>query len=718
MKKNKLNFALLTLLCPTWLMATEGTSEDHEQLDEIKVTASTSGLISYVSATGAKNDTPIVDTPQSVSVLTARRFADLGAETIQDALGYVAGVYNGPYGVDSRGDWSQIRSVSPVQYLDGLRTNFNHYNNTRPNPFSMQQVEILKGPSSVLYGQGSLGGVINMVSKKPQAEAYGEIWGQIGSFDRKQIAADFTGALNESASVQYRVVGLFRDSDHQTDYVADDALFINPSIKFVLSPQTDLTLIGNWTKNETGSSTQFFPHEGTILPAPYGQIPVNRFVSEPAFDRYDTEQQSVTALFNHDFMNDWQVRGGIRYSDSRADYRTMYGWPPVFQDDDRSILRSIYISDASAESLTSDVRLHGNKVWGNSVHHLVFGVDYQNVTTDNDSLFLYGMGGLLDLYDPVYGQITDFPTPSDIPNSPANQIYQTGFYFQDQIYWGDHWITSLALRKDTVKNKTEVTKSQSDSATTGRLGVMYQFDNNISPYASYSESFEPVMGLNAYGKQFKPRSGEQVEIGIKFQPEGTEHLITASVFNIKESNRTTALSADDLNDPNLIDPNGQIQVGEVEIEGIEIEGQFEWKNLDIYSSYAYVDSEVTKSNQLGEQGARLAATPDHMFSTWATYRPETFWPGFKMGLGLRYVGETSDGSAHVSLPDGTVVNDPLLTDDYTLVDAMIGFEKGAYDFSLNVDNATDKVVATSCLARGDCFYGQARTITASIKYKF
>ncbi len=716
-----LTFFLLTVPVIAWSQvetSDESSTQKSEQLEAIKVSASSSGLISYVSATGAKSDTPIVDTPSSVSVLTAERIEDLGAETIQDALGYVAGVYNGPFGVDTRGDWSQIRSVSPVQYLDGLRTSFNFYNNIRPNPYSIDQVEILKGPSSVLYGQGSLGGIINLVSKKPRSEFQGELWGQVGSFDRRQLAADITGSVNEDASVLFRTVALFRDSGTQTDFVSDDSLVFSPSMTFHINDQTELTLIGNWQKNKSGSSTQFFPHEGTRLPAPNGQIPVNRFVSEPEFDRYDSDQQAITALFSHDLVNGWSIQAATRYSDSAVDYRTMYGWPPVFQDDGRSLLRSIYIADNKAQSLTSDIRVHGEKTWGNTVHKLVIGFDYQNAKTDSDSLFLFNAGGLLDVYNPVYGLISDFPTIDDVVDSPANHIYQTGAYLQDQIYIGNHWIASAAIRRDRVKNKTAISNSQLSAKTTGRLGIMYQFDNNVSPYISYSESFDPILGEDAYGNAFIPRSGEQIEAGIKFQPHGTEHLITASLYQITEQNRTTPLSVADLQDPNVVNPGGSIQVGEAEIMGLEIESQFEFNEFDVYASYSYTDSEVTKSNTVGEEGARLAATPDHMFSTWATYRPERFWPGFKLGAGVRYVGETSDGSARVLGADGVVMNEPLLTKAYTLIDFMVGYEKGAYDFSLNVDNLTDKTTTTSCLARGDCFYGQKRTITASVKYQF
>jgi iron complex outermembrane receptor protein len=396
----------------------------------------------------------------------------------------------------------------------------------------------------------------------------------------------------------------------------------------------------------------------------------------------------------------------------------MYAWPPVFEADNRSLLRSIYISDNQARTLTTDIRLHGDKFWGNNLHKLVFGVDYQNSKTDNDSLFLYGEGGLLDVYNPVYGLVTDFPTPDDVIDSPANQIYQMGVYIQDQIYLANNWIVSAALRHDRVQNKTDISASQRSEATTGRLGLMYQFENNLSPYLSYSESFAPELGDDAYGNPFEPRSGEQIEAGLKYQPVGTEHLITASIYQITEQNRTTPLSSIDMDDPDVVNPNGNVQVGEVEITGLEIESQLEFNEWDIYASYSYTDSEITKSNTVGELGARLAATPDHMLSTWATYRPTQFWPGFKMGAGVRYVGETSDGSARVVNADGTVLNEPLLTKAYTVFDFMIGYEKGAYDLSLNVDNLLDKTVATSCLARGDCFYGQTRTVTASLKYNF
>ena len=705
--------AVATSCYSATLLADDSKAKAEEDIEVITV-KSKRGLISYVSASGAKSDTPIIETPLSVSVLTEERIADLGALTVQDALGYVSGLYNGPYGLDTRGDWSVIRGVSPVQYLDGLKSLFGYYNNVRTEPFGLSQIEILKGPSPVLYGQGSIGGIVNLVSKKPEAATSGQLWAQLGNYSRKQLAGDITGSLNDDETLQGRLVGVWRDSDTQTDFVPDNSKALAPSFSWQASDDTKVTVLGNWQKKESGSSTQFFPHQGTILANEFGQIPSSRFVSEPGFDRYDTEQQAATVIVEHNLTEDWDLRVASRYSDSHADYDTMYGWPPKFEDDNRTISRVAYLSNADARSITSDAQLHGNLQTGAVEHQLVMGFDYQNAYTDNDSF--YGAGGLLDLYNPVYGQVTDLPTDADVTDYAANKVYQSGVYLQDNMKIAESWMVSAALRRDRTVSRTERADAQSQYATTGRLGLMYLMDGGVSPYISYSESFEPMLGSDAYGQAFKPQTGEQWEAGVKYQPDNTEHLLTAAVYQIKEQNRTTTLAADQLDDEGLIDPNGQIQGGEVTAKGVELEAQLAWQQLDIYASYAYTDAYVSQSNTLGEEGATLSAVPEQQASVWATWRLALV-DGMKVGGGVRYVGKTSDGSAYVAM-NGVVLNDPLTTPSYTLLDAMLGYEMGDYDLSLQVQNLTDKTVITSCLNRGDCFYGQRRSISANLRYKF
>ena len=710
----KLKYPVLFMAMSFALSASTLVSAAETEIEQAKaeepemevITISSKGLISYVSASASKTDMPIIETPSSISVLTEKRITDLGAESLQDAIGYVAGVYNGPYGVDTRGDWAQIRGVSPLQYQDGLQMMFGNYNNVRTNPYMLQQIEILKGPSSVLYGQGSTGGIINMVTKRPEAEQKGEIWAQVGNYDRKQLAADVTGSLNEDESVLYRLTGLYRDSETQTDYVDDNSYFIAPAITWYATDTTKLTLLANLQKNESGSSTQFFPHEGTLLPAPNGQIPSNRFISEPGWDQYDTEQKSVTFLLEQELNDYMSLYWSSRYVDSKSTYRTMYAWPPKFQEDGRSILRNISMSDSTAKALTSDLRLQAEFDTGDVEHNLTFGIDYQDVDTDTDRLYLRGAGGMLDLYNPQYGLNTDsLPTGADIPDTPGENNNQLGIYLQDSIKFGN-FIVSGALRHDWVESETVSAGKQDQSATTGRLGLMYSFDSGIAPYVSYAQSFQPIYGSNQVGTPYKPQEGEQYELGVKYQPAGSEHLFTAAIFDISDKNRKQAAG-----------PDLTLQLGEVEIQGLELEAQLEWEEIDIYASYAYTDSEK-HTNKVGEVNAKLSAMPDHMLSTWLTYRPQSFWQGFKAGLGFRYVGETSDGSVDVFMPDGTQVHNALNTEAYHLFDMMIGYEFSEFDLSLNVDNLADETVITSCLARGDCFYGQRRTITANLRYKF
>ncbi|WP_210796822.1 TonB-dependent siderophore receptor [Pseudoalteromonas ostreae] len=707
-----LSLTFLSLLNPSNAVAEQqAVSEDHDF--EVITVKSQRGLISYMSASGAKSDVPIIETPLSVSVLTQERIEDLGALTVQDAIGYVSGLYNGPYGVDTRGDWSVIRGVSPVQYLDGLKSLYGNYNNVRTNPYALSQIEILKGPSSVLYGQGSIGGIVNLVSKKPDAETSGQFWGQVGNYSRKQVAGDITGALNDDASLQGRVIGLWRESDTQTDYVPDNSIVFSPSLTWYATDDTKITLLTNWQKNESGTSTSFLPHSGTILENENGKIPSNRFVSEPGFDRYDTEQASITAILEQNINADWQFKLAARYTDSHADYHTIYGWPPKFLEDGRSVKRVSYLSSADSRAIASDAQFHGNIITGNIEHTIVMGLDYQNAYTDNDSVS--GLAGTLDLFNPKYGQVANLPTVDDIVDYDSSKVYQTGLYIQDSMKIADKWIVSTALRRDKATTNPENGKSESQYATTGRLGLMYLFDSGVSPYVSYSESFEPLPGYDAFGNAFVPKTGEQVEAGIKYQPAGTEHLLTATVYNIVEQNRTTPFNAEQATDSKVISPNGQVQQGEVTVKGLELEAQLAWQSVDVYASYAYSDGYVSQSNKQREDGATLAALPKQQASIWTTWRPETM-QGFKIGLGVRYVGETSDGSVYGER-NGLVV-DPIKTTDYTLIDAMIGYDFDDYSVSLQAQNLTDKTVITSCLARGDCFYGQRRTVTANVRYKF
>lgn len=685
------------LLFSTALLASSGAlAEDKTQLEKIVVTASEvaalpKGLLIAQESNVGKSNSSLMETPRSVSVITEQRMEDQNALSVQEALQYTSGVYASPFGNDVRGDWAYIRGASPVQYLDGLKSLFGYYNNTRPHIDTLSRIDVLKGPASVQYGQGSVGGILSLQSKLPQAETLREVKAELGSFNHKQFTADFAGKADDEGKWLYRLVALGRDSDTQIKFTDDDSLIFQPSLTWAPTRDTSLTLLANVQESRSGTTLPFLPWEGTLYPGPAGQIDTETFLSEPGWDRYDTSQRAFTALFDHRFNDVWSVHAGARYTDGKAAYNSMWPtFPPTIQPDN-TVSRTVYVSRADSQAFTSDARLNADFDTGIIQHQASFGFDYQDATTNND--YFYGTGGNINIYHPIYGNI---PTSTPLTENPISTTNQSGFYAMDNLTI-DNWILSLGLRHDSATSKTKGGTGQDDDATTYNAGLMYRFDNGIAPYASYAESFNPVIGTDFSGNTFKPLEGKQYEAGIKYQPPGTPHIFTAAVFDITEENRTTA-------DPN--NPGFNVQSGEVGIQGFELETQTQVHDFDILASYSFLDAETTKSND-GNEGAHVAYVPDHMASTWVTWRPSEFWHGFRAGAGVRYVGNTYGGQ------------DITKTPSYTLFDAMIGYDLSEeWSIQLNAKNLADDEYISACGDRGDCAYGQRRTVIASTTYRF
>lgn len=638
--------------------------------------------IAQESSSATKTGTPIIETPRSVNVVTEQRIADQGMQSVQDALMYTPGVFGATFGYDSRGDWSYIRGVSPVQYRDGLQEIFGFYNNVRPHPYALERVDIVKGPASTLYGQSSVGGIVNLTSKMPRAETSREAFVEYGTHNRKQVGVDMTGALDANGEFLYRFVGVFRDSDSQVDFVDDNAYVFAPSFTWAPNEDTSLTVLFNAQRNETGTSTQFLPWQGTVFPAPNGPIADSVFLSEPGFDRYDTEQKAVTAIFDHRFNDVWSMSARARYSDSNAEYYTMYpSFPPTINPDGRTINRVVYVAESDVQAFTGDLRFNANTFTGALEHKIAFGVDQQYANLGNSSYF--GAASPIDLYEPVYGNLPFVPGLS--PRTVTN-TRQTGFYVSDQIRY-DRLFVSGGLRYDIARDGA----GNTENVLSKDVGLLYAFDNGISPYVSYAESFLPTVGLDARRNPFRPRRGNQIEAGIKYQPVGSPSIFTAAIFQIEENGRLVG-------DP--VNPGFQAQLGDVTIKGFELEAQTKInEEFELLAGYSYLDTKTSA-------GFRLASTPTHLASAWGTWRPGGEWEGFKAGAGVRYVGSSLDGADNVKTPS------------YVLADAMIGFEAENWDVTLNARNLFDKKHVTTCLARGDCFYGERRTVALKLTSKF
>jgi len=683
---------------------TESADESIESIEEIVVT----GKLSRFGAT--RSATPILETARSVSVIDEKEFRTRGALTIDDTLNFTAGVVGDTFGFSTRGDFPQVRGFNAAEYRDGQQVLFGFYNNTRSDVYMLEQVEVLKGPASVLYGKGTPGGIVNAISKLAGPGTDNELLFDVGTQDRYQLSGDFNATLTENW--YFRVVGVYRDTDTQVNFVTDDAAIIMPSVTF-RNDRTAVTALVEVADRNADTAHQFLPLTGTacvsgdirITPASVcanadGSVSeISTYLGEPGFNRFDTQSVLVSLLGSHEFNSVFSLEGVLRYKDGEADYSQSWidflgaGNPRVDANGDGG--RTFYRSDARSEQLALDVRGRFEFATGAFEHEIFAGVVYQDVETDNDFLFLSGQGSL-NIYNPVYGGVPPaFTDGTPLFDGAASQTDDIGIYINDQIS-----INALRINLGVRFDDTETASggsSQSDDETSLSVGLLYAFDNGLSPYASFAESFEPVIGVNSITGDFlKPRRGEQTEVGLKFQPPGTRTYVTLAYFDIGESNLPNPSSL-------ITDPELQ-QEGVGEVQGVELEAQTQLGDWYLEGNVSVLDTESA-------EGVPFASIPETQASAWVQYEPRSGrLDGFRFGLGLRYADENESNDVAAGVR--------VVTDGYTVVDGLIGYAMDPWDFALNLRNIADEEYYGTCLARGDCFPGEERSVVARLTRRF
>lgn len=654
------------------------------------------------ASTATKTDTPIIKTPQPITVIDDELYLAQGAVSIGDTLNYVAGVTTNPYGPDSRVDGAFVRGINALQFRDGMRDIFSFYASIRSDPYNFDQVELVRGPASVLFGQGALGGIINLVSKRPEFEANGEASIRYGSFDRKEALVDVTGPLGKAAAA--RIVTRVRDANTQTDHVPDDRVMVSPSVTFQPSPDSDFTLIGLYQEDDGGSTSQFLPLVGTILPNPNGQLPNDLFVGKPGWDRYDGRLLQGTALFEHRFGEAARLNLKARYIDSDLTYFThypnSYSNPanPYLDADQRRIGLYVDGTIARMEIFSTDNNVQFNFNTGSAVEHdLLAGIDYSFNTVHKTRGFAVEA---IDIYDIDYDALSDYggglPTPTSVSEDVEQD--QLGIYLQNQMRFFDRVSIVLGARRDWTSAQSRGGPTRDDAATTFRAGIIAEIVEGISPFFSYTESFEPIAGTASDGSAFIPKVGRQFEAGIKFHP--TDRiLMTVTGYHIRESNRPVS-------DDSTADPFDQIQIGSLVSKGVEFEGTAALPGeLNIIANVSYNEAEEAGT------GRQLDNVPKFNASLWATkgiaLGNDT---SLLLGGGVRHVGKNR--SFGPAFPGG------ILTPSYTLVDALAEVTYANWSFALNATNLFDKRHYSACLARGDCFVGSERNVMGTLSYRF
>jgi iron complex outermembrane receptor protein len=678
-------------------------------LEEERAQGPVRGYVAKRSATATKTDTPLNETPQSVTVITAEQIRDQGSPNLQEVLRYAAGVRNELYGIDNRGDAFSLRGSEESTVLyNGLREPLTgYYGVVRVEPYNYERIEVLRGPSSIIAGQNDPGGVVNLVPKRPLAEPMREVGIRVGNDSLREVHADLTGPLNADGSLLYRLVAVEKDSGTQIRFADEKRTFVAPSLTWKPNARDSFTVYAEHQKDHSQNTNAFLPLAGTLLPAPNGPIPRNLFAGEPDWDTYGGTRNRMGYSMDIGLGDDWRLSHQLRHDRVDGLMESMYmdwgtglsGFRDAAGNPDENgqyMNRPWYIYKDGLRLTTGEVLLKRDWNLGGVKHHVVAGLDATNMKTSLTSAS--GDGTPLNVYNPVYGT---FPRPSLGSATPTEtRINRQGLLVQDQMKFQNGLSVRLGARRDQVRNTVTGGETTRDAATSVNVGVVYEVLPGLSPYVSYSESFNPVAGTDAFARAFKPKRGEQVELGVKWESRRLPVQATAAVYSLKEKNRLGS-------DPDNVGFSKQI--GDSRVKGVELEAQARMGAWQFLASTTYTDARASATAYGGalDPAQQLEGIPKHMSSLWAVHDFRAFGlPGLSLGAGARYVGRIGDGTGNVFVPS------------VTLMDAMAAYETGPWRFALNINNLADKDYIAVCLARGDCWFGGRRKVVLTADYRW
>lgn len=673
---------------------------------EHTATSPVEGYVAERSYASTMTDTPLEEIPRSISVIGAEQLTDQGSQTLQDALRYTAGVRHEAFGLYNLSDEFTVRGASAQTMLDGLRVqSYGSYSKMRFDPFVFERIEILKGPTAVAGGANPPGGLASLVSKRPQLESKHEVTAQAGSYSHKYLAVDSTGAIDRDGRWLYRVVALGKDAGTQVDHTIDRRVLFRPSVTWLPDSTTRVTGFAHYQKDKNNATSGFFPRIGTLYSGPNGKIPTSRFIGEPSWDGNQITTKQVGWMIEKDLGDVWSVRHNLRHEVSRSNYLAAYshffeGYQDAEGNPDpagKYLNRSRYGGMESVQATAANLYGEAKFSTGRIKHRLLLGTNYGRIRDHynyrDDSLTP------LNVFDPAYGNT---PTPSMVgAEDTFVRSSSWGAMIQDQMKIDDRFIVGAGLRRDEASTRTNQ-DLQKDKAVTGNLGAVWLAGNGFSPYASYAQSFEPVIGFRAFdGRQFKPKEGAQTEAGVRWQSDDRRLTSRVAAYRLRETNRTVA-------DPDH--ENFSLQYGEVKGSGLEVEMAARLRQWDVIAQYSRTNIRVSKSGTGDEAsvGAQLQGEPKNAASLWAVRRfVDAGLPNLRAGLGIRFVGETGEGKrSDVKVPD------------LTLLDTLIAYETRSWKFSLNINNLTDKSYVAICRGRGDCWFGSRRKAIASLTYRW
>ncbi len=710
------------------------SNEQSADLPVVTVTGEKSSLSPYTpidsyaaqrSASATKNNASIFDTPQSISVVTQQQLTIRGAKTVTEALQYTPSL-SVPYGYDTRYDWFSLRGFDAKTqvYRDGLLIPTSTYGLPRADSYALERVEVIRGPSSVTYGQAQPGGLVNLVSKRPTEEPLHELRLSAGSNDFFELAGDFSGKVDEEGKLLYRLTFVGNDSNSEVDYNDSRRKMVAPSLTWNISDDTQLTVLA--VEQHDDQTYSFNSHFSPALLKTFsafrgGAKVYDRefgfFDGEEDFNNFERDYRAVGYEFSHTFNDTWSFRQNTRYDQVDLDFKALGISGNLFASDLTSGIQGRVASRKKEElnAFAVDNQLLAHFDAGKLTHDVLIGLDWRY--SDATEKTFSGTATAINYLNPVYGSAV-----GDLSLSQDRDIYsrQTGLYMQDQLAY-ENWRLLIGGRYDWVKNDVDVNYTNSSDVDadksaedfSGRIGLVYKFDNGLSPYMSYSESFNLVTKTDTNGNLFDPEKAKQYEVGVKYEPKNIDGFISMAVFDLtKEDYVITEYDAVNVNGVSR-------QVGEVNSTGVEIEAGLDIsEQVKLTAAYSYVDARITESPNSWEKDSLIPNQPRQTASLWLDYTQTSgVLKGLGVGAGLRYIGEsTYIGKDNLSALSGNQSVD-IETGGYTLTDASIRYDFDDVRLALNVSNLFDREYTTTCTDLV-CYYGDGRRVIASATYNW
>ncbi|EAP94144.1 TonB-dependent siderophore receptor [Vibrio splendidus] len=656
------------------------------------------------------------ETPQGITVIDEEQLEQRGVQSLNQALRYAPGVVTEQKGASvTMYDTFSIRGFSNNQsYYDGLILPFLTGWNLQPqiDPIAIQQVEVFKGPTSVLYGSMPPGGMVNMIAKAPQEDGSTKVGVSTGSRNLMEASIDTSGQLGDS-DFSYRLVALARKQDSQVDNAEEERYVIAPSLDWQVSDRTLINFNLYYQNDPSMGTNSAMPLE--VLKASDPSVSMG----DKNWSTFEREVLMLGYKINHQINDNWTFLQNARYSDASLYQENTYHRGTNFNAATGSLIRNVYSTDEDSQSFVIDNQVSGRVEVAGLEHNLLFGLDYLKLT--GDSLYkefdANSSFGDFNAYNPNNDLLDKSQLQENYRESHDITTEQLGLYFQDQVRY-DALVLLAGGRYDMFKASDDKTSTYPTSDGTEkadhnqfsyRVGALYELDNGISPFVSYATSFEPAAGTDINGNSLKPQLGEQVEFGVKYLSADMAQQLTASYFYITKKDSIAA----DPSDPTY---RSKIQLGEVRSQGVEVEGRwFVTEDWDVNASYTYVDMEVTEDANPDLEGTTPIYVPTHAANLWSNYYVYGgALSGTRFSAGARYMGEMEMDATNTQ---GKVPS-------YTVVDLSVGYDLGEASETLSgatanllVNNLFNEEYYT-CYDQSNCWFGAEQSVELSVNYEF